>query len=308
MIYRTSRGNFGDDLNDWLWPLLAPELCEPGNPNIFLGIGTIISTSIPADKTKVVFGSGIGTQRPPDVRRRWHFYAVRGPLTAARLGLPEELAITDPAILVRSLRRDSIPKKYPSAFMPHYQSFGQANWSLLCQEAGIHLIDPREPVETVLDQIQSSELLLAEAMHGAIVADAFRVPWIPIRLYGHFLDFKWNDWTQSIQTPLNIRDVPPIFERKLMSPSGATQTFKKGMAAIRLGKSKWRKLPLWATSSAQKKRSLELLKSFSLNERPHLSAARRSGELEEMLMIALTSLRSDWQRGIFEPCPVKSVA
>ena len=305
MIYRTSRGNFGDDLNDWLWPLLAPELCEAGNPNIFLGIGTIISTSIPADKIKVVFGSGIGTQRPPDVSQGWHFYAVRGPLTAARLGLPEKLALTDPAILVRSLVPNSPAKKHRSAFMPHYQSFGEADWVRLCADVGIHLIDPRAPVETILAEIQSTDLLLTEAMHGAIVADALRVPWIPVRLYGHFLDFKWKDWTQSMHLPLQVRDVPPIFERKLMSPAGAAQTFKKSLATMRLGKSKWRKLPLRATTSSQKKRSLEMLRQLAANETPHLSSDRSSRELEERLLVRLAALRTDWKRGKFEPCPKK---
>ena len=45
-------------------------------------------------------------------------------------------------------------------------------------------------------------------MHGAIVADALRVPWIPARLYGHFMEFKWRDWTESIEVPLELASMP----------------------------------------------------------------------------------------------------
>lgn len=35
-------------------------------------------------------------------------------------------------------------------------------------------------------------------MHGAIVADTYRIPWIPIKLYPYINEFKWNDWALSL--------------------------------------------------------------------------------------------------------------
>src|SRR5437588_2062474 len=80
-------GNFGDDLNPWLWSRLAPEVCEQSDPTVFFGIGTILSRSAPPEPIKVVFGSGCGTGLGPKLDKRWFFYAVRGPLTAAKLGI-----------------------------------------------------------------------------------------------------------------------------------------------------------------------------------------------------------------------------
>src|SRR5438874_11852066 len=125
-------GNFGDDLNPWLWSRLAPEVCEQSDPTVFFGIGTILSRSAPPEPIKVVFGSGCGTGLGPKLDRRWFFYAVRGPLTAAKLGIDPALALGDPAILVRRTGLAPQPKIYPVSFMPHHQSMFLADWKNLC--------------------------------------------------------------------------------------------------------------------------------------------------------------------------------
>ncbi len=60
MLYycKTPKGNFGDDLNLWLWPRLAPEVCDEQDSTLFVGIGTILSHHIPAKPVKMVFGAG----------------------------------------------------------------------------------------------------------------------------------------------------------------------------------------------------------------------------------------------------------
>src|SRR5437588_1862503 len=233
MLFRTSEGNFGDDLNSWLWPKLAPEVCDAASAALFLGIGTIISRSLPPDKIKVVFGAGCAAHPPKDIQKNWFFYAVRGPLTAARLNLAPDLAITDPAMLVRRFRTSNPAKIHDFAFMPHYQSFHHVDWTELCKREGIKLIDPRESVEKVIAEIEQTKLLLTEAMHGAIVADALRVPWVPLRIYGHFYELKWRDWTQSIEVPLNISDLKPLYDSSAMGASpAAARAIKKGLASV----------------------------------------------------------------------------
>ena len=50
-----------------------------------------------------------------------------------------------------------------------------------------------------LNKIHASDVVIAEAMHAAIVADALRVPWIPVNFHGsHINSFKWNDWCGSL--------------------------------------------------------------------------------------------------------------
>jgi hypothetical protein len=71
----------------------------------------------------------------------------------------------------------------------------------------VHLIDPNWPLQRVLNDINSSRKLITEALHGAITADALRVPWIPVARSGVFA-FKWNDWMQSIEMEYRPKMLP----------------------------------------------------------------------------------------------------
>jgi succinoglycan biosynthesis protein ExoV len=51
-------------------------------------------------------------------------------------------------------------------------------------------------------------------MHGAIIADYFRTPWIPVKISRKILDFKWHDWCESIDVQ---------YEPVLLQPSDALE-------------------------------------------------------------------------------------
>jgi succinoglycan biosynthesis protein ExoV len=226
--YRTTARNFGDDLNQWLWPKLIPELLDPTDGYLFVGIGTILNQRIPELPQKVVFGAGVGYGPVPILDDSWTVYCVRGPLTAAALRLPLDMAITDPALLVSTLT--DLPTAAPHCrigFMPHFETSIRAeldglNLPALSAEAEVTFIDPGGEVNEVLAAIRGCEVVISEAMHGAIVADALRVPWIPVRCYDHILDFKWRDWCESLQ----LQYEPAILDTKELTSSGWTSFLK----------------------------------------------------------------------------------
>ncbi len=205
---KSSIQNFGDDLNPWLWSRLLPELNEC-DKSIFVGIGTLLNETtanlVSGAENVVCFSSGAGYgrsfrfQQPPN----WKIYCVRGPLSAGRLNLPAKSAVTDGAAL---LKRHFSPvseaeRRYAFSYMPHFRHRLAPLFETVCQRAGIHYIDPTAEVEEVIADISQTKVLISEAMHGAIVADTLRVPWIPVRTSPRILPFKWRDWCASVQLP-----------------------------------------------------------------------------------------------------------
>lgn len=217
IYFKGEHPNFGDDLNLWLWPKLLPEFFDDDDRTVFIGIGSIIGMHrfAPSQK-KIVFGSGFvqkyignGPGVPNLSTEEWHVFFVRGPRTAKRLGLDPALGIGDAAILVREV---VTPLRGPGnkiSFMPHWESRERGHWDWVCKIADVNMIDPRQPVEEIIAEIQGSKILLTEAMHGAIVADALRVPWIPLLPINHVHREKWLDWAESLNITLRPRRLWP---------------------------------------------------------------------------------------------------
>lgn len=219
--------NFGDHLNSWLWPQLLRKELDSDERTAFVGIGTLLNDHLagftPKAKRWVIFSSGVGYFDGPVVLRpQDKVYCVRGPLSAKALGLPTSMGVTDGAALVRRVYTPSPQKRYKWGFMPHIEGIADEAWASICAELGINYIDPRLPINAALDKIAESEVLLAEAMHGAIVADALRVPWVPVTTTANILEFKWNDWCASIGADFKPVSVAPMINRRkrvdLLSP------------------------------------------------------------------------------------------
>jgi len=151
-------------------------------------------------------------------------------------------------------------------------------------------------VEKVLSEIQQSEVLLAEAMHGAIVADALRVPWVAVRMYSQFLDFKWNDWSQSINVPLTVATIPPVFTNPLAWRRQMVHRWKRVWSKTFLGKAKWRSLPVRVSKEYEISETLRLLGNVVTKHSPHLSDDRTLARVEERLLEKVSELRSHWRQ------------
>jgi succinoglycan biosynthesis protein ExoV len=133
----------------------------------------------------------------------WTVYFVRGPRTAKVLGISPELAVGDSAILLRGLFKDAPRTNELISFMPHYHSMDRGNWPEICSIADINLIDPRGPIEGIIQAILRSRLVIAESMHGAIVSDALRVPWLAVRPNKKIHRAKWYDWAEALNIDLH---------------------------------------------------------------------------------------------------------
>lgn len=208
--FRGEQPNFGDDLNNWMWPKLLPNVWNGNEDTIFLGIGSIIYDFFPKDAKKIVFGAGYGGYTPlPLIDENWKFYFVRGKLTADKLNIDQNLAVGDAAILLRSCIEMRPPKRHRISFMPHCESALDGAWPNVCRLAGINYIDPAGTVDHIIDEILCSDLVVTEAMHGAIVADALRVPWIAIKPLQPRHHMKWQDWASALDLTFTAHSMGP---------------------------------------------------------------------------------------------------
>lgn len=217
IYYRSPNGNFGDDLNSVLWKALLRPACFEADDAVLLGIGSIfredyLSAKSTDRKRVFVLGSGAGTGPLPSrwPNADWAVLGVRGPLTARLIGRPAA-AMTDSAALLAAAPKlaPAGPKRNDIVFMPHYNSVEHSRWPELCRRLGMTFVDARWPVGRTLDRIARARLVLTEAMHGAIVADTLRVPWIPVHCSPAILPFKWIDWTRSLELKFRPIALPP---------------------------------------------------------------------------------------------------
>lgn len=207
-------GNFGDDLNEWFWDDCLPGVLNEDDSIILLGMGTILSRwftdRLPVNSVKIVVGSGGGKKGgPPILDRLWHVYGVRGPLTASYSGLPAEMILTDPAMLIGRMDiGQSHSDRQGVGFMPHIWSVDQWNWRETCEQLGLIYLDPRAESKETIRKIASLQRIVTEAMHGAIVADAVRTPWVAVSIADAFEPSKWCDWAGSLGLAIRFYSLP----------------------------------------------------------------------------------------------------
>lgn len=276
---RAPFGNFGDEMNEWLFPRLLPAAFDDDTESLFVGIGSILSW--PPQKERIaVFGLGFGHgpelagERLAFARKHWKFYCVRGPLTSAKIGLSPTLGVTDPAALGARIYRGSKPSGASRpVLVPHWSTARKIREPLMaaCAATSIDYVDPHWGVERVLGMIKNSSLVLAESLHGAIMADAFRVPWVPLvdRRKPVSL-FKWQDWCGSLEMtyhPVAITfsaaSAWKLWERKLSADERTELLAKELKDALATAPSLSREATLNARLDTLEERFAAFSKDFS---------------------------------------------
>ena len=238
MLYqwRGATPNFGGELNSLLWPRLLPGFFDSDPGTRFLGIGSILDDRHGSARIKLVAGSGYGGYESRAVLdRSWIIHWVRGPWTARQLGLPPALGLGDPAALLPVVGfpepglLDAVSPKAgltgaapgnEIGFMPHFESMAYGAWQQAAPLAGVTLIDPRDDPATVLAAIGRCRTLISEALHGVIVADAMRVPWIAVQPLARIHRAKWWDWAATQDIRLTFRHLPASSLRAWAAASG----------------------------------------------------------------------------------------
>jgi succinoglycan biosynthesis protein ExoV len=215
LYFKSPVGNFGDDLNAVMWRALLPADLFDDDDTILMGIGSILnseqgSKANSSGKRVFVLGTGAGYGPLPPGWQNWNILAVRGPLTATLIGRPE-LAVSDSAALVAILPSivSMSAKQDQTLFIPHHHSMVHGKWNQVAKSAGLTFVDPRWDIARVMQHFSRAKLVITEAMHGAILADSLRIPWIPVLTSPDIFPFKWRDWTLSLDLPYRPHSLYP---------------------------------------------------------------------------------------------------
>jgi succinoglycan biosynthesis protein ExoV len=220
--------NFGDDLNPFIFENLLSELFKREDDLNFYGIGSILDNRVPEKDKNIIFGTGVRGIQVNYPSKNWDVRFVRGPISAKALQcdyiadaayclplLPKSLFNVQPQV-----------KKYKYSFVPYFRHIENTLLINSFEDNGIHIISPVAPLRQVIDEIAASEFVICGAMHGAIVADILRVPWVRF-VYGvhgyesRFVsELKWADWMMSISldpTKLLEGYPPNISSKKVLN-------------------------------------------------------------------------------------------
>ena len=294
--------NFGDSLNPLLLSKLLPDFFDDKDDIVFLGIGSILGLEKGSSNTKkiIVFSTGYGAGRPdiygeePKLTSKYDIRCVRGPLTAKYFNLDNKRAVCDGAILLPDVLPNFTPgkKKYKYSFIPHHVSENMFDrWGSLFNDSSIHFISPASNVEEVISQIVASECVITEAMHGAILADCYRVPWIPVKMFSHINSFKWMDWLASFNMDYNPVEITSLFNHPHIRDliSSKTKISRDSGLGYLLG----------STYGSYQRFHLEgkVKKEFQQvkNSKWYLTPEKALNEKKEQLYNILTEIKKDYQ-------------
>ncbi len=198
--------NFGDDLTPWLLPRygLVPQYREPRAAGL-VGVGSLLEF-LPQEFSGAIWGSGLmRDQRHPLPAAS--VLAVRGPLTAERIGVKDEPAYGDPGLLVA--RHQARPVGDGRiAVVPHGHHRPHVGLASLVQAAGdaVRVVNVHQRAGAAVREIAASRAVITTSLHGLITADSYGIPavWTTLEPPLDGADFKFRDYEAAV-TPGRTR-------------------------------------------------------------------------------------------------------
>lgn len=185
-----------------------------------LAIGSLLQ--VMAKKTKgaradgsraSVWGAGLMRATKTDFLRHVSIALLRGPITAALLGIKAR-RFGDPGLLASDALGRPDQQSDRIAVVPHHTQLDDPLLAMLLEgEPALDLIDVRDNCASVCHRIASSRHVIASSLHGLIVADAYGVPntWLCPGKQSHL---KYHDYAAGIGraliAPIEIHEVPEL--------------------------------------------------------------------------------------------------
>lgn len=233
-----SRKNVGDQLNVRLMQALTGRavVWAPAATADLVAIGSLLDLLLgsPSDRDRTrpslaVWGSGflapsgehphVHAERTDVFRRSVVLHAVRGRQTRDRLAAMgfdvERVALGDPGLLAARLLTGGVlpPRRFALGLVPHYVDANAPVWEQTRRRLrDVRILRVSDPPDRFLAEMRTCDVIISSAMHGLILADAFGIPNIRVRVSDRLIggDYKFADYYSVFgisPAPLSIEDL-----------------------------------------------------------------------------------------------------
>ncbi len=214
----------------------SPHIVNAGR--CLLPIGSVLGMKMlqRLDGPLDVWGCGWkGDALPADVMSRAVFHAVRGPRTLAGLNLPPDTPLGDPALLLPHLCQRQVPRHHRTLFIPHIfylakPDIGRWRRNTGCDQVlSIQVVSAWPPRDSItlrdlvellrihirlgsvphtawwtVERIIGADFVLTGSLHGAILAQAYGIPWAAYNHGAGGVPEKWLDWAEYLDVNLAL--------------------------------------------------------------------------------------------------------
>ena len=216
LLWWDERPNFGDAVGPWLVNRLTG-LTPVNGWKRHLDVPPLVVVGSTAgwleQHGSQIWGAGLMNRLSPAAVERMagldgvQIHAVRGGLTAAelrsRLGWTVPEVYGDPALLLP--RFLPVPEGQPTqgrvSVVPHLDHQGLVGGA---EADGVHVVDASQDMEGVVREIAASRACISSSLHGIIVAQAYGVPWVWVRIEDALIagdTFKFRDFFTTLEEP-----------------------------------------------------------------------------------------------------------
>lgn len=215
--------NFGDKLTPYIIEKLTGKkvvYCDAINPCIrLMATGSILFDS--GLGTSVIWGNGFASFT--EVAYKPHsILAVRGKLTREKFsahGIECPEVYGDPGLLLPKIYKPNIPKAHRIGIAPHVVDYDIVKFAY---GDSVKVIDLRDNIEKIIDEMSQCETMYSSSLHGIIVAHAYGIPCGWVKFSNNIIGdgFKFQDYFSSthdisinfseLKKPADLNTVPLI--------------------------------------------------------------------------------------------------
>jgi pyruvyltransferase len=196
---------------------------------LYTVIGSILHLPVlqdqPVLKNTIIWGTGFIDASGRLQGRPRRVCAVRGPLTRDSMiksGVFCPEIYGDPALLYPRFYRPDIARRWKLGIVPHYADKGDPLVNRFMHSPEIRIIDIEGGVNAVVDQVCSCSCIASSSLHGLILADAYRIPSVYLKISDRVLGhgFKFRDYFASVGRP----ETEPLAVSEQTTPDDILET------------------------------------------------------------------------------------